>query len=308
VLCILFVAARMRALQMDSKMGKPQAWAENCFYVCTAALILNIGVIIVAHILGLGSAPCLIDSGRTTGTAIQPSASEFSTNEMSSGEKAVLALRSVALFVVYLACFGVVASVFTIRAPEGRPTPAVSPTLQCVVFLTALYLAVYFGTFISKVMAIGKASGNNGSATQQDGISRTVYSFRMAEYTVRFCPMLAVLFVGTRMRALHMSGGKGSPQCWAQDAMYIACVAAFCQLMLAFLAGGFASKAAVDEAGSPVARTVSYIPGKVFLNLARVLVLLALYGSVAVVCASVLAIRPELARCDNPSLFSFLRE
>merc|ERR1719362_1233025 len=45
MLCILFVAARMRALQMDSKVGAQQAWAESCFYVCTAALTLNIGVI-----------------------------------------------------------------------------------------------------------------------------------------------------------------------------------------------------------------------------------------------------------------------
>lgn len=291
----------MRALQMDSKVGKPQAWAENCFYACTAALIVNIGVIIFSHILGLGSVSSLIDSGRTslnTQPTGEPAASEVSTNEMSGGEKAVLALRSLALVVIYLACFGVVISIFTIRAPEGRPTPAVSPTLQCIVFLMTLYFAVYFGTFISKVMAIGKD-------TQQDGIHRT---FRMAEYTVRFCPMLAVLFVGTRMRALHISGGKGSPQCWAQDAMYIACIAAFGQLMLAFLAGGFASKADVDEAGSPSAQGMKYLPGKVFVNLARVVVLLALYGSVAVVCASVLAIRPESARCDNPHLLSFLRE
>jgi len=313
---------------MDSKVGKPQAWAENCFYACTAAVMLNIGVIIVAHLLGLeGSVPSLIDSGRNSqrlgvedaagsgpavsATASEPVASEFSTKEMSSGEKAVLALRAVTLLAVFLACFGVVVSIFTIRAPEGRPTPAVSPTLQCVVFLSALYFAVYFGTFISQAMAIGKASASearDSSVTQQNSIHRVVYSFRMAEYGVRFCPMLAVLLVGARMRALHMTGFKGSPQCWAQDAMYIACIAAFGQVMLALLAGGFASKAAVDEAGSPVAHTVRYVPGRVFLNIAKVAVLLALFGSVAVVCFSVLAIRPESAHCDNPRLFSFLRE
>ena len=35
--------------------------------------------------------------------------------------------------------------------------------------------------------------------------------------TVAFCPMLAILFVGTRMRALQMTNNKGAPQGWAQD-------------------------------------------------------------------------------------------
>jgi len=306
MLCILFVAARMRALQMDSKVGAQQAWAESCFYVCTAALTLNIGVIIIARFLGLGSVAFLSDSGRNSqrmgiedaagsgaaaiGTASEPRAAELpTTEEVSSGEKAVLALRGVALFVVFVASFGIVVSIFTIRAPEGKPTPAVSPTLQCVVFLAALYFAVYFGAFISQVIAAvgGQASASDSSATQQ-----VVYSFRMAEYGVRFCPMLAVLFVGARMRALHMSAFRGSPQCWAQSGMYIAGVATFGQVMLALLVGGFASKAG-DKAGSPVV-----------VHIAKVMVLLALFGSVSVVCASVLAIRPESARCDNPHLLS----
>merc|ERR1719247_3465849 len=39
MLCILFLAARMRALQMDPVGGNPQKWAQNCFFVCTYSLI-----------------------------------------------------------------------------------------------------------------------------------------------------------------------------------------------------------------------------------------------------------------------------
>merc|ERR1719446_720198 len=39
---------------------------------------------------------------------------------------------------------------------------------------------------------------------------------------VMFCPMLAILFVGTRMRALMLTDSKGSPQGWCQDGMYMA--------------------------------------------------------------------------------------
>ena len=37
--------------------------------------------------------------------------------------------------------------------------------------------------------------------------------------TVQFAPMLAVLFIATRMRALQMTDNKGSPQGWVQDGM-----------------------------------------------------------------------------------------
>merc|ERR1719235_2922586 len=37
MLCILFIGARMRALQIDPVNGNPQAWAQKCFYLCAYA-------------------------------------------------------------------------------------------------------------------------------------------------------------------------------------------------------------------------------------------------------------------------------
>merc|ERR1719183_2795736 len=39
MLCALFLGARMRALQMDPIGGNPQRWAQNCFWLCSSALI-----------------------------------------------------------------------------------------------------------------------------------------------------------------------------------------------------------------------------------------------------------------------------
>merc|ERR1719240_2282781 len=39
--CVLFLGARMRALQMDPVSGNPQKWAQNCFYTCTWALTVQ---------------------------------------------------------------------------------------------------------------------------------------------------------------------------------------------------------------------------------------------------------------------------
>ena len=41
MLCALFLAARMRALQMDPLHGHPQKWAQNCFYACSVALVVH---------------------------------------------------------------------------------------------------------------------------------------------------------------------------------------------------------------------------------------------------------------------------
>merc|ERR1719224_348989 len=41
MLAVLFIGARMRALQMDPVSGAPQKWAQNCFFMCTYALALQ---------------------------------------------------------------------------------------------------------------------------------------------------------------------------------------------------------------------------------------------------------------------------
>merc|ERR1719235_2726645 len=47
--------------------------------------------------------------------------------------------------------------------------------------------------------------------------------------------MLAILFVGTRMRALQITNQKGAPQGWAQDGMYMATWSILLQFMMVLL-------------------------------------------------------------------------
>merc|ERR1719258_849470 len=56
MLCVLFLGARMRALQMDPISGNPQRWAQNCFYLCTYALIAQTCVAIFVPLLLGGKA------------------------------------------------------------------------------------------------------------------------------------------------------------------------------------------------------------------------------------------------------------
>merc|ERR1719335_720125 len=89
----------------------------------------------------------------------------------------------------------------------------VSPAVQCTIALTTIYFLTYFCFEIFK-------SYNELQGYQT---SRGYETFKLATYTVAFCPMLCVLFIGARMRALSM--GLDGPQAWAQYCFY-ACTGA----------------------------------------------------------------------------------
>merc|ERR1719463_261779 len=56
MLCVLFIGARMRALQMDPLNGAPQKWAQNCFYMCTYAVLAQTLISIAVTLVLQGKA------------------------------------------------------------------------------------------------------------------------------------------------------------------------------------------------------------------------------------------------------------
>merc|ERR1719299_268928 len=72
-----------------------------------------------------------------------------------------------------------------------------------------------------------------------------------AQMTVQFCPMLSIMFVGLRMRALQITDQKGQPQGWAQEAMYLCTYAIMIQVFMVLLLPLFTRSAPVmDEDGN----------------------------------------------------------
>ena len=63
-----------------------------------------------------------------------------------------------------------------------------------------------------------------------------------AKATVQFAPMLAVLFIATRMRALQMTDNQGAPQGWVQDGMYLATWSILIQFMMCLIMPVFTNK------------------------------------------------------------------
>merc|ERR1719298_1215 len=216
MMAVLFIGARMRALQMDPINGAPQRWAQNCFYAVTYAIMLQcILAICVPLILG-GS----IKKGDKGEGDI-----EYKVENKMLGT-CLLVARWIVMVSVYLGIAAVVWSIFTIKHPKGEQyTPPISVTMQCVVNLTTQFFTVY--TLIWICITVKELTG-----WEWHFISNAMEN---AKGTIAFCPMLAILFVGTRMRALQLTNNRGAPQGWAQDGMYMATWSILLQFLMVLL-------------------------------------------------------------------------
>merc|ERR1719456_666455 len=140
MLAVLFIGARMRALQMDPVNGAPQKWAQNCFFMCTYALLAQTCLCVAIPVVLGGSAK----PGKVEGEM------EYEVNNM--GIAGVMtAVRFLITFCIYVGFTCVIWSIFTIEHPAGpQYTPPISVTMQCVVNLTVQYFTVYLGLWIAQ--------------------------------------------------------------------------------------------------------------------------------------------------------------
>merc|ERR1719241_46369 len=107
--------------------------------------------------------------------------------------------------------------------------PKVSPTLQCVINLSLQYFLVY--TVLAVLRTINQFT--SGALFGLQKICETCCT------TVTYAPMLSVLFLGTRMRAIQLSQGETEkyqlPQPWVQMAMFSTIYAVLAQVILVLI-------------------------------------------------------------------------
>merc|ERR1719311_875371 len=224
MLCALFLAARMRALQMDPVHGHPQRWAQSCFFACSGALVLQAGIAVVVPLLLNGK----VAKGKYEGDMSVDVAEPESWTA-----KGMTAFRFIIMLSVYASATAVVCSVFTIQHPDGKEqTPPLSPTMQCVLNLSFQYFLIYG---LLWVFITVEDFTSFDLAFVKDAVES-------AKSTVQFAPMLAVLFIATRMRALQMTDNKGSPQGWVQDGMCLATWSIMIQFMMCLIMPVFTGK------------------------------------------------------------------
>merc|ERR1719478_42317 len=279
---VLFIGARMRALQMDPINGAPQKWAQSCFYMISYAIMMQC-ILAVAIPLVLGGSVKKGDKGEGD--------VEYEVNHKMLGTILTVA-RWIIMFSIYLGISAVIWSIFVIEHPQGpQYTPPISVTMQCVINLTVQFFIIYIVIWIG--ITVKEFTGFEWHFITN--------AMENAKGTIAFCPMLSILFVATRMRALTLTNNKGAPQGWAQDGMYMATWAILIQFLMVLLIPlctlvmeGKMRQAELDDDGN-----VKFKPeGKVALLVVEIIRFLALgllYGGTITVMVGIWTMTPENA-------------
>merc|ERR1719487_1865818 len=119
-------------------------------------------------------------------------------------------------------------------------------------------------------------------------------SLDAAKQSVALAPMLAILFVTTRMYALLITDNKGAPQAWVQDGMCMATWALSICFWSCLMTGFFVGSVETDADGNVVNKFSNrFFAG--FMTAIRYLSMLLLYGGIGIVVVGLFVMTPETA-------------
>jgi hypothetical protein len=278
MLCILFIGARMRALQIDPVNGNPQKWAQMCFYLCSYAVLVQL--------LILMAIPLVLDGKLKPGSTQGDVTFELPNPTMMS---IMTAARYMVMAGLYGGFTAVIVSVCVIEGKGGAAPPPVSPAMQCVMNLTVQFFFVYLMLWLFVTV-----KQFTSTPALHDFLNIAIPTLDSAKATVQFCPMLSILFVGLRMRALQITDQKGQPQGWAQEAMFLCTYAVMIQVFMVLLLPLFTRSAPVMDDDGNVKPQGTGIMAWVLVAL-RYICFAALYGGVGTVIYALFVITVETA-------------
>jgi len=288
MLCILFLSARMRALQVDPLHGHPQVWAQNLFYMCAYALFIQTALSILVPIILRGEVTN--DQYGVGDTKFEIAKSHHLIS------KTLLFARYAITTCIYGGFVAVIISIFTHTDQHGNYHP-VSPTLQCVINLAIQFFVIYF--MLWTLLILKDLAGIE--------VPRFFQAVETARVTVMFAPILSILFIAMKMRALSLSNNTRSPPTWATIGMFLATWAVFLQfctcLMMAFFGDVvLASDGNVTHRSSMSSQSGQVITnwlieskvGRAALCCFRFASMCLFYGGVFAVLTALLIMTPEM--------------
>jgi len=260
MLAVLFLAARMRALAVSPPDGEPSPLVGACFSTAVVAIYLQ--TLVNAYIGYTGSE----EVGYYRAHIYKASLWAHCLQHCLGG--------------ISLAAAVVVAS--NIFVGQGL----LSPTMNAIMALSYLHLTVSGLFWLTSFL---RDCVKWRSLTMQNTILAAAVS-------VGYCPMLCILFLACRMRALQITEQQGTPQWWEHDCLHLCVmstiVQVFCCLALPIFTGAAAT---VDGDGNPT-YDLRPMVGAYAVTVVKYVALFCLYGGVIGVCASVITMTPETAK------------
>merc|ERR1719252_61423 len=189
MLAIMFLACRMRVLWLTLWKGTPPIWVQMWMYACTYVVLAMTLVALVVPLL-TGEKVKMNERGD-----IDEESKPFK-NKMAA--ICFTVLKYLIMIGLYIGAISIIYGTYTYKPPAGSwpgdKIPPVSPAVECTMILTSMYFIVYAG--IQFANTLQSFSGVDSS--------KLTGALQGAVCTLFFAPMMAVLFIGVRMRAMQM--------------------------------------------------------------------------------------------------------
>merc|ERR1719269_360103 len=206
MLSIMFLAIRIRVLWLTQLKGNPPLWMQQWMYAATYSVLAMTLIALVVPLL--------------TGEKVKIDPATGKPDHDHQPFKNTIAavcftiLKYLIMIGLYVGTISIIYGTYTYKPPAGSwpgdKIPPVSPAVDCTMILTSMYFIVYAGIQAGKTLQ--SFSGIDSS--------KLTGALQGATITMYWAPMMAVLFIGARMRALQMDPINGAPQRWAQNCFY----------------------------------------------------------------------------------------
>jgi len=209
MLCALFIATRIRLMQLDPLHGNPEKWVRMTYYGCSICFVLHTVLAMLSTYVDLREQQ--VDG---TGAPVARPQYERGSRPIS---RVLEFLKLVLMGIIATGVLLIINQFFLAPLFEesGRPLAA---SLQCIALLTTMYFAVNLAHAI--VAAVQRASGappqRSAGGAELELLPVVEVYLRAAKDAVEFCPRFCILFIATLMRAFQLTHGRGAPQAWCQ--------------------------------------------------------------------------------------------
>jgi len=263
MIAVLFLAARIRDLQLSPPQGGRSPWARLSSYVVVAAMTTEVVCSVIA------------------GTPAMSNGEEEKIREAYHPEHThpwVRRLQQLSAFMIFEGLILVSFSIFV-----TGPSAPLSSTLSCVLLLSLLFFMVHVFQFLASF------------ATQLSKWGEIMRSTALsAGVCVSLCPMLSILFVACRMRALQLTSQQGSPQWWTENAMELCTFAIFIQVLCCMALPAFTGAATVVDPDGNAKFELPPMTVAYAVQAIKYIALLCLYGGLLTVCLGIFRMHPRM--------------